>query len=159
MIRRRAARVVLLDGRGRVYLQHAEDPLDPAKGSWLELPGGGIHHGETSAEAAARELWEETGIRDVEIGPCVWVRRTQFRFAGWHFDQDEWIHVAWTRADHDWRPVALEALEAAAFIGARFWTLDELAAHDIPTWPSRLREHLPALVAGEIPPVPIDVGH
>jgi hypothetical protein len=59
----------------------------------------------------------------------------------------------------EWKPVALEALEAAAFIGARFWTIDELESSSIQTWPSRLREHLPALVDGQLPDVPIDVGH
>jgi 8-oxo-dGTP pyrophosphatase MutT (NUDIX family) len=159
--KRKAARVVLLDDAGRVYLQHASDPMDPFKDPWLELPGGGIHPGESSADAAVRELYEETGIREVKVGPCVWVRNTQFRFGGWDFDQDEWIHVAWVPASAvgEWKPVALEALEAAAFIGARFWTIDELESSSIQTWPSRLREHLPALVDGQLPEDPIDVGH
>ena len=157
--RRTAARVVLLDEEGRIYLQHASDPMDPLKPAWLELPGGGIHPGESSADAALRELYEETGIRDVNVGPCVWRRRTQFTFGGWDFDQDEWIHVAWTTSSGEWKPVHLEALEAAAFIGTRFWTLDELASSPLQTWPSRLREFLPGLVAGELPDAPIDVGH
>jgi 8-oxo-dGTP pyrophosphatase MutT (NUDIX family) len=157
--KRTAARVVLLDDDGRVYLQHASDPMDPFGKPWLELPGGGIHPGETSAEAALRELYEETGIGDVRMGPCVWTRNTKFRFGGWDFDQDEWIHVAWTSSAGEWKPVALEALEAAAFIDARFWTLDELLTTDIQTWPSRMREHLPALVDGELPDEPLDIGH
>ena len=159
ILRRKAARVVLLDDQGRVYLQHASDPMDPFAPPWLELPGGGIHSGESPADAAARELYEETGIRDVEMGPCVWTRRTQFTFGGWHFDQDEWIHVAWTKSTGEWRPVHLEALEAAAFIDARFWTLDELLATPIQTWPSRMREFLPPIVAGDLPDEPVDVGH
>ena len=38
----------------------------PAQGTW-SLPGGRIEPGETSAEAAAREVTEETGLQ-VEIG-------------------------------------------------------------------------------------------
>jgi len=38
-------------------------------------PGGGLHLGESYADAARRELREEVGIDPVEIGPCVWIRR------------------------------------------------------------------------------------
>ena len=36
--------------------------LDPRAGFWA-IPGGFMEGGETTAEGAARELWEETGIR------------------------------------------------------------------------------------------------
>ena len=48
-------------------------------------------------------------------------------------------------------------IEAAAFMGAKWWALDELLADQEPTVPNRLREFLPALVAGEIPDEPIDI--
>ena len=61
-LKRAAARVVLLDREGRIFLVNAEDPIDPFKPAWWEIPGGGIGWGEDSATAAARELYEETGI-------------------------------------------------------------------------------------------------
>lgn len=43
-----------------------------ARGTW-EIPGGHREPGETLAEAARRELWEETGAVDAEISPvCVY---------------------------------------------------------------------------------------
>lgn len=36
--------------------------LEPRAGFWA-IPGGFMEQGETSAEGAARELWEEAGIR------------------------------------------------------------------------------------------------
>lgn len=39
---------------------------EPMRGSWV-IPGGKIHAFESIAEAAARELWEETGL-EVEVG-------------------------------------------------------------------------------------------
>lgn len=48
--------VALRDAGGRVLLaRHAEGNV------WL-LPGGSIEPGETPADAAVREMWEETGL-------------------------------------------------------------------------------------------------
>ena len=53
-LRRPAARVVLLDRQGRIFLMHAEDPADPRKAPWWEIPGGGMSPGESSEDAARR---------------------------------------------------------------------------------------------------------
>lgn len=159
-LRRQAARVVLLDVRDRVLLINASDPADRTKPPWWEIPGGGMDPQESSAEAAARELWEEAGIRDARVGPCVWVQRAQFSFGGWEFDQDERIHVAWLDRpgdEREHRPRGLEALEAAAFRGHRWWPVDELLDSAVPVLPHRLREHLPDLVTGNLPDPPIDI--
>lgn len=112
--------------------------------------------GETSAECAARELREEAGIYEAEVGPVVWTQSVQFTFAGLFFDQDEFIHVAWTRQT-DLAAPRLELFEAMAFQGARWWTVDEVVAAETAFLPPRLPELLPALVAGELPDPPLDI--
>lgn len=161
-LRRTVARVVLLDRDGSVLLLRASDPADRSKPAWWEIPGGGIDRGETSADAARRELAEETGIvSGVEIGPCVWTQHVEFDFGGYHFDQDELIHVAWSErrgGEGDrWAPRALEALEAVAFAGMRWWELPDLLASADPLLPVRLREFLPDLVAGDVPASPLSI--
>jgi 8-oxo-dGTP diphosphatase len=52
------------DERGRVLL--GQRNKDPQRGSWV-IPGGKIHAFERIAEAAVRELQEETGLT-VEVG-------------------------------------------------------------------------------------------
>jgi|DEB0MinimDraft_10_1074344.scaffolds.fasta_scaffold01489_12 8-oxo-dGTP pyrophosphatase MutT (NUDIX family) len=155
-LRRPAARVVLLDRDGRILLIRAEDPIDPYKPDWLEIPGGGMGWNEDSGQAALRELHEETGIPGVEMGPCVWVQQTQYQFAGYHFESDDRIHVAWCDGGA-YNPQGLEALEAAAFLGADWWSLEDLLADQTPTVPVLLRDHLPGLVAGDLPTEPIDI--
>jgi 8-oxo-dGTP pyrophosphatase MutT (NUDIX family) len=158
-LRRQAARVVLLDHEGRVLLLRASDPIDPGRGWWWEIPGGGIELGESSEDAARRELLEEAGIASVDMGPCVWVQHAEFDFAGYHFVQDERIHVAWCDSRQALRPTRLEALEAMAFGGRRWWPLDELLASTDAVLPVVLRDHLPPLVVGDLPPQPIDLGN
>ena len=60
-------RVVVPDDKGRILLvrQHHEN-----RDIWM-LPGGGIEEGENAAEAAAREVLEETGV-SVEVRRLIW---------------------------------------------------------------------------------------
>jgi 8-oxo-dGTP pyrophosphatase MutT (NUDIX family) len=169
--RREAARAVVLDASDRVLLIQASDPVDPSKGEWWEIPGGGLDPGEASADAARREVYEETGLEQVEVGPCVWTHRSRFTFAGMRFDQRELIHVARWSGDvagpggadgaGEYRPGGLEAIEAVAFKGMRWWTLDELSEHVaaggrvLPPW---LPEQLPRYLADGHAGEPIDLG-
>ena len=57
---RQAARVVVV-AQGQMLLVAGHDFSDAAH-HWLFTPGGGIEAGESPAQAAARELAEETGI-------------------------------------------------------------------------------------------------
>ena len=68
----------------------------------------------------------------------------------------ERIHVAWCDGG-EFKPRHLEYLEAEAFRGAKWWTLDELMASEEPVLPTRLREFLPPIVRGELPDEPIDI--
>ena len=160
-LRRTAARVVLLNRDAHVLLLSAHDPADRSKPSWWEIPGGGIDPHESTSDAARRELHEETGITGVEMGPCVWTQHAVFSFGGYDFDQHEHIHVAWCdTVDVDTiQPAGLEALEAIAFGGPKWWELDELLTSDVRVLPHRLREFLPDLVAGHLPDEPHDISH
>lgn len=156
VLRRAAARVICFNPQGEVLLIRAADPVDRAKPPWWELPGGGIDVGETPEHAILRELREEAGVRHAEVGPCVWTQHAQFTFSGWNFDQHERIYVATCDGDTSGE-LRLEAFEAAAFQGERWWAIEDLLANPEPTVPPRLRDFLPAIAAGHRPDPPIDI--
>ena len=155
--RRPAARVVLLDRERQIFLVKGSDPMRPEKGTWWEIPGGGIERGESSADAAKRELYEECGFKNAVVGPCIWTQYVEFDFAMYHFKSDERIHLAETEESAEWDPKGLEALEAAAFEEGRWWALEDLLASEEQTLPERLREFLPQIINGDLPESPIDI--
>ena len=66
----------------------------------------------------------------------------------YHFKSDERIHIALTSESSEWNPQGLEALEAAAFEDAQWWSIDDLVAAKVQTLPNRLLEFLPDIIAG-----------
>jgi 8-oxo-dGTP pyrophosphatase MutT (NUDIX family) len=120
---RHAARVVLLDERGRVLLVRFE-----YRGrSWWATPGGGLKEAETHEEAARREIREETGLDLEELGPWIWTREHVFRFERRLYRQRELYFLAVVPA---FSPSShlLGSEEAAVLRGLRWWTPDKLEA-------------------------------
>jgi 8-oxo-dGTP diphosphatase len=62
------ALVLLVDPSGAVLLQHRDEDAAASPNRW-SLPGGHLEPGETPAEAARRELLEETGLTANDLHP------------------------------------------------------------------------------------------
>ena len=60
-------RVIVLDENNRILMVRQDHP---ERTVWM-VPGGGIEDGENSAQAAVREVLEETGL-EVEILGLIW---------------------------------------------------------------------------------------
>ena len=147
-LERRAARVLLVDDDGRILLQQCRDPSLPDGRSWWNTPGGGIDDGEVPAQAAVRELREETGLQvhEAAVGEVVHRRLTEFSFAGTAYRQSEDYFLVRTGA-FDAQPTAHSDLELVAVLGTRWWSRDELRRTGEQVYPEELLDVLDRLGA------------
>jgi len=90
VIERRAARVLVVDAAGRVLMLRGFDPENPEVRYWFTV-GGGLEPRETLAQAAVRELAEETGLRvdPAALGEPVWNDVAEFPFDGRRYRQEQ----------------------------------------------------------------------
>ena len=153
---RDAARAVVLDPDDRVLLVRFEFPIT---GTRWALPGGGVDPGEDHVTALRRELVEEVGLHDVEIGPHIWDRLHIVPFISGHWDgQREQIHLVRTDRFAPAPTLTAAELEAEYVFGLRWWTLDEIASSEEVFAPRALAARLAELLTHGPPETPLDVG-
>jgi 8-oxo-dGTP pyrophosphatase MutT (NUDIX family) len=88
---RTSARVVVVDDDSCTLLVRVLDPHDSKPPLWI-TPGGSLEGGESLAQAAARELKEETGlsIEPNRLGSPVAVTRGEWRYRGTLLFAEDW---------------------------------------------------------------------
>ncbi|MEM6257363.1 MAG: NUDIX domain-containing protein [Planctomycetota bacterium] len=155
IIDRQAARVLLLDRHNRVLLFRCQEP-GADRAFWI-TPGGGLEADETHEQAAERELYEETGLSGVPIGPCVWTRSHTFPWLGRVYRQHERFFVAHVD-QHEVIRTAHTEEERQVLRQHRWWSVRSIEeAREECFAPRRIGACLHALL-GARPAKPIDVG-
>lgn len=121
VIHRRVMRAILLTLERQVLLMKIR--VDGGRHIWVP-PGGGLEAGETPAACLRRELEEEVGRADLEIGPPIWKRQHTFNYNGYRYRYLEDYFLVETES---FVPVMGDAKEAQILDEFRWWSLEELA--------------------------------
>jgi G:T/U-mismatch repair DNA glycosylase/ADP-ribose pyrophosphatase YjhB (NUDIX family) len=113
---RQAVRAIVVDPAERILLLHYADEFD----SWWIPPGGGIDPGESDEQALRRELREELGVEEFEIGPLLWESSRYFTLDAAFCGQNNRNYLV--------RVPAMEARVISEANEARWFTLEEVKA-------------------------------
>ena len=151
-----AARVVLMNTQGAVFMLKAKDLGDSSKTWWMTC-GGGEEMGELPAQTAARELAEETGIECEPtelVGPLAH-RRAVMEFTSHTLHQDEVFFGLVDDSDVDLEEALWTDVEKASFVGAKWWTREELEATSETFYPRQLVDLMDLVSSGQVPESPL----
>jgi 8-oxo-dGTP pyrophosphatase MutT (NUDIX family) len=156
---RESARLVILNERNELFLFHHQDqePADPAnpilRRYWV-TPGGGVDPGEPWEQAALRELWEETGIEGVPLGPWIWSREKIAPMYGQpmrHIERYYLVRVS-NVTIHSGNQLDYER---AVYQQSRWWPLDAIRQSPDIFYPEGLADFLEPIFHNTIPPAPL----
>ncbi|MGA0607417.1 NUDIX hydrolase [Phenylobacterium sp. VNQ135] len=149
---RPTARVVLLDRQDRILLMKGRLPSRPqGEGAWFTV-GGGVEPGETMAEAAIREIREETGILDFDLGPVLWRREGVMRLPTPTLLRECYFLARCEGAEPD--RAGWNALERELIDDIRWWRRQELLTTPDRVFPPGLAHLLEDVIAGRLPAEP-----
>lgn len=153
MTERQAVRALILNPQDKLLLIKIIEP-QTKRTFWL-TPGGGLHPGESPLVSLRREIFEETGLADFEIGPEVWRRQCHFTWNGATIHQQESFYLV--RVTH-FEPTARHVpddVERIAFNGFQWWSAAEIEQSQEAFAPRGLSGLFQALLQNGPPPEPI----
>ena len=152
---RYTVRVLLVDQLDRLLLFQGLDPANPNSTFWFSV-GGGIEEGETREQAAIREVKEETGLLDFELGPHVWNREAKYIFDSVKIHAIEtWFFSRVKKFEIDIS--GFSEIEREFIIKYRWWSPSELSTTHENLTPRHLSTLFKDLLLNNFPKVPIDL--
>ena len=157
-VRRVSARVLLVDEADRILLFFNSDSVVPGADCYFTV-GGEVEPGESLPDAAARELFEETGLRieaealDQEVA---WREGAMRTSAGAHVVAEEhYFYLRVNRFEPDLS--GLDEGERGDIMHGDWLSLDDLETAEAIVFPIGLAGLLKRLYAGERPETPIEL--
>lgn len=141
-IQREAVRALIVDEAQRILLTRFARPIGDE--TWWGTPGGGIEDGESDEHALRRELREEVGLHEFELGPLLWEHAGNFSWNRQLYSQRNRSYLVRVTS-HEARATIDLAPEGIADM--RWWSPPELEASTERFAPPDLAERVRRLLA------------
>ena len=124
---RYVARVLVINDRGETYLLRGRDITLPERAPFWFTPGGKIDSGETSKQAAARELFEEIGlaVAPEDLGEIIGNEVSNYHFHGSAYTQHGVFYAYYSNDARlnkgDWTDIEIETIDQG-----KWWSIEQL---------------------------------
>jgi mutator protein MutT len=150
---RDVARVLVINDRGELFLLRGRDHSLPDRAPFWFTPGGKIDPGETSAQAATRELFEEVGIRTTPeaLGNIIGTEDSQYHFEGVAYTQHGVFYAYYCNQAH-LNPAGWSEVEARTIDQGKWWSVADLKATTETIYPAHLHQMLANIAPALTPP-------
>ena len=158
---RKVARIVLINNANRILLLKYEDKTvfnnekPNCKPFWV-TPGGTLYKNESFEEAAKRELFEETGLKSIEIGKLVWNRVHNLNWKGQDTKLIEKYYITHT----DEMEIKLDNLtsnEKKVYRSHKWWVIEEICNSNEVFFPENIGQLLLDIINENMDSIPINI--
>lgn len=150
---RYVARVLVINDQGATYLLRGRDSSLPDRAPFWFTPGGKIDAGETAAQAAARELFEEIGLiaAPEDLGDIIGTEDSAYHFEGTPYRQHGVFYAFFSNHaalnSDNWSDIETRTIDQG-----RYWSVAELRATTETIYPTHLAYMLEEVLAKLTPP-------
>jgi 8-oxo-dGTP pyrophosphatase MutT (NUDIX family) len=134
---REAVRALVVDRDDRLLLVRYARPVGDE--TWWGTPGGGIDAGESEEDALRRELHEEVGLQEFELGSFLFEHDGEFPWNRRLFRQHNRTYLVRV-TEHE--PIPRIDLSAEGVTAVRWWSPQELLASGEKFAPADLPERV-----------------
>ena len=129
-----------------IQLGHLDQP-------YWHIAGGTLEKGESPKEALVREIWEETGLKDIEIGPQIGYGVSTTDYNKTIMQRQHRFFVVRT-SEKTLKPGLLTEWEQKNFLQQAWFSADKIPES---LYPKALRPYLPDILFGKYPPEPLEI--
>ncbi|MDR2888918.1 MAG: NUDIX domain-containing protein [Lachnospiraceae bacterium] len=137
------------------YLDRESKSTQQLSSGFWAMPGGGVERGEDFSQALKREIYEETGIEDIEIKDCLMSRNI---FLELTHNQDQFYYERYYLVETDADIITQEHLtinEMETIKNYRWWSVEEIKNTNEVIFPKRFPHFIDKILREGKEPVDI----